>query len=131
MLDGLGLAETTPGPLIIVTQFVGFLGGYLQSCNTSIQSLYLSSRWLKRAPRIVYVLTEIDNSFRRETRTAAESQAAVRAGNVVLNAKLATSLAISNRGNYKTLGLRDIWFCPPAAIQVPTKYGRGYWRLFV
>jgi chromate transporter len=28
MLDGLGLAETTPGPLIIVTQFVGFLGGW-------------------------------------------------------------------------------------------------------
>lgn len=25
MLDGLGLAETTPGPLILVTQFVGFL----------------------------------------------------------------------------------------------------------
>nr|WP_319384259.1 chromate efflux transporter [uncultured Roseibium sp.] len=28
MLDGLGLAETTPGPLILVTQFVGFLGGW-------------------------------------------------------------------------------------------------------
>jgi chromate transporter len=28
MLDGLGLAETTPGPLIIVTQFVGFLGAW-------------------------------------------------------------------------------------------------------
>jgi len=28
MLDGLGLAETTPGPLIMVTQFVGFLGAF-------------------------------------------------------------------------------------------------------
>jgi len=28
MLDGLGLAETTPGPLILVVQFVGFLGAY-------------------------------------------------------------------------------------------------------
>lgn len=28
MLDGLGMAETTPGPLIMVVQFVGFLGGY-------------------------------------------------------------------------------------------------------
>ena len=28
MVDGLGLAETTPGPLIMVTQFVGFLGAY-------------------------------------------------------------------------------------------------------
>jgi chromate transporter len=30
MLDGLGLAETTPGPLILVTEFVGFLAGYRQ-----------------------------------------------------------------------------------------------------
>jgi chromate transporter len=29
MLDGLGLAETTPGPLILVTQFVGYLAGYV------------------------------------------------------------------------------------------------------
>jgi chromate transporter len=28
MVDGLGLAETTPGPLILVTQFVGFLAAY-------------------------------------------------------------------------------------------------------
>lgn len=27
MMDGLGLAETTPGPLILVTEFVGFLAG--------------------------------------------------------------------------------------------------------
>lgn len=30
MMDGLGLAETTPGPLILVLQFVGFLGGWQQ-----------------------------------------------------------------------------------------------------
>jgi chromate transporter len=28
MLDGLGMAETTPGPLIMVLQFVGFMAGY-------------------------------------------------------------------------------------------------------
>ena len=28
MMDGLGLAETTPGPLILVTQFVGFIAGF-------------------------------------------------------------------------------------------------------
>ena len=28
MLDGLGLAETTPGPLILVLQFVAYLGAY-------------------------------------------------------------------------------------------------------
>jgi chromate transporter len=28
MLDGLGMAETTPGPLIQVVQFVGYMGAY-------------------------------------------------------------------------------------------------------
>ncbi|MFN0218677.1 MAG: chromate efflux transporter [Hyphomicrobium sp.] len=28
MMDGLGLAETTPGPLILVTEFVGYLAAY-------------------------------------------------------------------------------------------------------
>jgi chromate transporter len=31
MLDGLGMAETTPGPLIMVVQFVGFLGAYREA----------------------------------------------------------------------------------------------------
>lgn len=35
MLDGLGLAETTPGPLIMVLQFVGFLGGWHQPGSLS------------------------------------------------------------------------------------------------
>jgi chromate transporter len=35
MLDGLGLAETTPGPLIMVLQFVGFLGAWNQPGNLS------------------------------------------------------------------------------------------------
>lgn len=33
MLDGLGLAETTPGPLIMVLQFVGFLAGWQHPGN--------------------------------------------------------------------------------------------------
>jgi len=31
MMDGLGLAETTPGPLILVNEFVGFLSGFNQA----------------------------------------------------------------------------------------------------
>ncbi|BDM23335.1 chromate efflux transporter [Pseudomonas sp. LRP2-20] len=30
MIDGLALGETTPGPLIMVVAFVGFIGGYVQ-----------------------------------------------------------------------------------------------------
>jgi chromate transporter len=31
MIDGLALGETTPGPLIMVVTFVGFIGGYLKA----------------------------------------------------------------------------------------------------
>ncbi len=35
MMAGLGLAETTPGPLIMVLQFVGFVGGWQHPGNLS------------------------------------------------------------------------------------------------
>jgi chromate transporter len=35
MLDGLGMAETTPGPLIMVTQFVGFLAAFRHATGLS------------------------------------------------------------------------------------------------
>lgn len=35
MIDGLGLAETTPGPLIMVNQFVGYLAGYYHATGLS------------------------------------------------------------------------------------------------
>ena len=35
MMDGLGLAETTPGPLIMVNQFVGYLAGYYHAPGLS------------------------------------------------------------------------------------------------
>jgi len=38
MLDGLGLAETTPGPLILVTEYVGFLSAYLAPVGPALLS---------------------------------------------------------------------------------------------
>ena len=35
MLDGLGMAETTPGPLIMVLQFVGFMAAFRHSGSLS------------------------------------------------------------------------------------------------
>ena len=36
MMDGLGLAETTLGPLILVTEFVGFLAAYREAGGASL-----------------------------------------------------------------------------------------------
>ena len=35
MMDGLGLAETTPGPLVLVLQFVGYLGAARDATSMS------------------------------------------------------------------------------------------------
>ena len=60
MMDGLGLAETTPGPLILVTEFVGFLaahragGGnpYLMGALGAMVTL-----WATFAPCFLWIFT--------------------------------------------------------------------------
>ncbi len=41
MIDGLGLAETTPGPLIMVLQFVGFMAGWHQAGDLGLAGAIL------------------------------------------------------------------------------------------
>src|SRR6185437_12855238 len=59
MLDGLALAETTPGPLIMVVQFVAFLGAYFHQTGMSpitagvIGSIL--STWVTFAPCFLWI----------------------------------------------------------------------------
>jgi len=59
MLAGLGLAETTPGPLILVLQFVGFLAGFRSPGPvTGVTGGILASiltLWATFAPCFVFV----------------------------------------------------------------------------
>lgn len=59
MLAGLGLAETTPGPLILVLQFVGFLAGFrAPGPVTGVTGGVLASvltLWVTFAPCFVFV----------------------------------------------------------------------------
>ncbi len=56
MLDGLGLAETTPGPLILVTEFVGFLGALRSSGSWGIAILgALMTLWVTFAPCFLWI----------------------------------------------------------------------------
>ena len=59
MLDGLALAETTPGPLIMVLQFVGFLGGWNQpGALTPLVAATLSAlltTWATFAPCFLWI----------------------------------------------------------------------------
>lgn len=55
MLDGLGLAETTPGPLILVLQFVGFLAGFgAHGLWGGVAAAALTS-WVTFAPSFVWI----------------------------------------------------------------------------
>lgn len=40
MIHGLGLAETTPGPLIMVVQFVGFMAGWNHAAAGVIEFIW-------------------------------------------------------------------------------------------
>lgn len=60
MVDGLGMAESTPGPAILVVQFVGFLGAYrlaggIDPMVAGILGAVLAT-WMTFAPSFVGVL---------------------------------------------------------------------------
>ena len=62
MIDGLALGETTPGPLIMVVAFVGFVGGYLKSLFGP-ESLFLAGAaaacvvtWFTFLPSFLFIL---------------------------------------------------------------------------
>ncbi|MDJ0514199.1 MAG: chromate efflux transporter [Methyloceanibacter sp.] len=60
MLDGLGLAETTPGPLILVTEFVGFLGAYRHGGEPALAYGLLGAAvtlWATFAPCFLWIFT--------------------------------------------------------------------------
>jgi chromate transporter len=59
MIAGLGLAETTPGPTILVTQFVGFIGGW-KAPGTLTPALSatlaaLLTTWVTFAPSFLWI----------------------------------------------------------------------------
>ena len=55
MVDALGLAETTPGPLILVTQFVGFLAGFKEGGMFSGLTAALIALWVTFAPCFLWI----------------------------------------------------------------------------
>ncbi len=99
MLAGLGLAETTPGPLILVLQFVGFLAGYrapgpltgmLGGLAASILTL-----WVTFAPCFAFVFLGAPLIERlQNNRALSGALAAITAGIVGVIANLAVWFAL-------------------------------------
>ncbi len=55
MIDALGLAETTPGPLILVTQFVGFLAAYQAGGLAQALAAAGITLWMTFAPCFLWI----------------------------------------------------------------------------
>lgn len=55
MMDGLGLAETTPGPLILVTEFVGYLAAHAAGGWTLGLAGALVALWMTFAPCFLWI----------------------------------------------------------------------------
>lgn len=61
MMDGLGLAETTPGPLILVTEFVGYLAAFRHGAASPSVAMGIIGAavtlWATFAPCFLWVFT--------------------------------------------------------------------------
>lgn len=55
MIDALGLAETTPGPLILVTQFVGFIAGFAEGGASLAAAAALTTLWVTFVPCFLWI----------------------------------------------------------------------------
>ncbi|MDE0363750.1 MAG: chromate transporter, partial [Rhodospirillaceae bacterium] len=55
MMDGLGLAETTPGPLILVTEFVGYIAAYRAGGLSMGIAGALVTLWVTFAPCFLWI----------------------------------------------------------------------------
>jgi chromate transporter len=57
MMDGLGLAETTPGPLILVNQFVGFMAAHQAGGVALGLAGALIALWMTFIPSFLFIFT--------------------------------------------------------------------------
>jgi chromate transporter len=57
MIDGLGLAETTPGPLILVTEFVGYLAAHREGGPLLGLAAAAVTLWMTFIPSFGFIFT--------------------------------------------------------------------------
>ena len=131
MLDGLGLAETTPGPLIMVTQFVGFLGAFRDagSLNPLLAGVLggLLTTWVTFVPCFLWIFMGAPYVERlRESQHLSAALSAITAAvvGVILNLAVWFALHVIFRtvGLFQGFGLRvpvpDLSTLDPIALSL-------------
>jgi chromate transporter len=97
MMDGLALGETTPGPLIMLVAFVGFVGGYVKAVFGPEQ-LFLAGvvaatlvTWFTFLPSFVFILAGgplVETTHNKLTFTAPLTAITAAVVGVILNLAL-------------------------------------------
>jgi chromate transporter len=127
MLEGLGLAETTPGPLILVTQFVGFLAAYREAAVES-SLLYASmgallTVWVTFLPCFLWIFAGAPYVEKlRANHTLSASLAAITAVVVGVIANLALWFAVNAlfSEHFRIVGFGiDMKLPVPGSVDVP------------
>ncbi len=129
MLDGLGLAETTPGPLILVTQFVGYLAAHRFGGGSAVAMGILGALvtlWATFAPCFLWIfagapyLERLNNEPRLKSALAAVTAAVV---GVILNLTVwfALNVLFAKVSNVDA---------GPLHLQLP-ELGSANWRTFL
>lgn len=125
MLDGLGLAETTPGPLILVTEFVGFLGSYRNGGTPQLAFGLLGAAvtlWATFAPCFLWIF--VGAPYVERLASNAKLAGALRGVTasvvgVILNLSLWFALHVMfARVSTETYGPLRLWAPDPASFNV-------------
>ena len=110
MIDGLGLAETTPGPLVLVNQFVGFQAGWNAGGGLMLAAAGAAmASWCTFAPSFLWIFAGAPLAERlRENRFAQGALSAITAAvlGVIANLALWFSLHVLFR---RTAELATPW----------------------
>jgi len=127
MLDGLGMAETTPGPLIQVVQFVGFMGAYahpgaLSPLSAGIVGSVVTT-WVTFAPCFLFIFVGAPFvEYLRQHRALSAALSGITAAVVGVVLNLAVWFALHTLfGGLRTLEVGPASFLVPLPASIDWK----------
>ena len=133
MMDGLGLAETTPGPLILVTEFVGFFAGYQAGGWALALAAAIVTLWATFVPCFLWIFAGapyIEWIATRPRLKAALAGITAAVVGVILNLSVWFALHVFFGAVHRSdLGPLKIWYPDPATldpIALLLAIGAGY-----
>lgn len=123
MMDGLGLAETTPGPLILVTEFVGFMAAFNAGGIWLGVAGALVALWVTFIPCFLWIFTAapyLSHIGTRPNLSAALSGITAAVVGVILNLSIWFALhVLFENGEIKTYGPITVYMPDWSSVNVP------------